>query len=147
MIAPLRALAFDFGLKSIGVAIGQTITGTAAPLTALKAQGGIPRWEDVQKLMQTWQPDQLVVGMPLHMDGTEQELTHVTQQFANQLATRYALPVELVDERLTTVAAKIELFAAKGYKGLQKSAIDSMSAVLILEDWLKTHEQNNPSST
>lgn len=68
-------LAFDFGTKSIGVAIGQRITGTARPLTALKAQNGIPDWNLIERLLKEWQPDEVIVGLPLNMDGTEQPLT------------------------------------------------------------------------
>ena len=68
-------LGFDFGTKSIGVAVGQQLTGTARPLTALKAQEGTPDWNLIEKLLKEWQPDYVVVGLPLNMDGTEQPLT------------------------------------------------------------------------
>ena len=137
---PFRAIAFDFGLKYIGVAIGQTITDSARPLATLRAQDGTPRWDEIQKLLTTWQPNILVVGVPLNMDGGDQHVTHAARQFAKQLSTRYHLPVQMIDERLTTVAAKAEIFATKGYKGLRKEAIDSMAAVLILEDWLQSQK-------
>ncbi|MDT7525785.1 Holliday junction resolvase RuvX [Pseudidiomarina sp. GXY010] len=131
-----QVLGFDFGTHSIGVAVGQTITGTASPLAALKAKDGQPNWDLVAKLIQTWQPKLLVVGLPLNMDGSEQPLTDLARKFANRLHGRFGLPVELQDERLTTVAAKEELFARGGYRQLQKDKIDSAAAQLILEDYL-----------
>lgn len=130
-----QLLSFDFGDKSIGVAYGQSITGSARPLPALKAQHGQPDWLQVERLINEWQPDALVVGCPLNMDGSEQELTLRARKFARRLHGRFALPVELVDERLTTVEAKARLFEEGGYRALQKDAIDSESAVLILESW------------
>jgi len=131
-----QVLGFDFGTHSIGVAVGQDITGTASPLAALKAKDGQPNWDLVAKLIQTWQPKLLVVGLPLNMDGSEQPLTDLARKFANRLHGRFGLPVELQDERLTTVAAKEELFARGGYRQLQKDKIDSAAAQLILEDYL-----------
>ncbi|PWW13366.1 MULTISPECIES: Holliday junction resolvase RuvX [Pseudidiomarina] len=131
-----QVLGFDFGTHSIGVAVGQAITGTASPLAALKAKDGQPNWDLVAKLIQTWQPKLLVVGLPLNMDGSEQPLTDLARKFANRLHGRFGLPVELQDERLTTVAAKEELFARGGYRQLQKDKIDSAAAQLILEDYL-----------
>lgn len=129
-------LGFDFGLKHIGVAVGQSLTCTAQALTSLSAQQGTPRWEEVSQLLKTWQPQAIVVGIPLNMDGTEQPLTKFAKQFAEELKTRYHLPVHPMDERLSTVEARSLLFAEKGYKGLKKKAIDSLSAQLILENWL-----------
>lgn len=132
-------LAFDFGTRSIGVAVGQAITGTANPLNALKAQDGIPNWTQIETLLNEWQPTLCVVGLPLNMDGTEQPMTVRARKFANRLHGRFGLRVELQDERLTTASAKEYLFARGGYKGLSKDAIDSASACLILEDYF--HQQ------
>ena len=131
-----QILAFDFGTFSIGVAVGQHITGTASPLAALRAKDGQPNWDEVAKLIASWQPQSLVVGLPLNMDGTEQPLTDMARKFANRLHGRFGLPVHLQDERLTTVAAKQSLFASGGYKNLQKDKVDSAAAQLILEDYL-----------
>ena len=130
-----QLLGFDFGERTIGVAYGQSVTQTARPLIALKAKAGQPDWEQVASLLKEWKPDALVVGSPLNMDGTEQELTAKAKKFANRLHGRFGLPVLLVDERLTTVEAKARLFEQGGYKSLQKDAIDNASAVLILESW------------
>lgn len=131
-----QLLGFDFGTYSIGVAVGQRITGTASPLAALRAKEGQPDWDEVSKLIATWQPQLLVVGLPLNMDGSEQPLTDMARKFANRLHGRFGLPVHLQDERLTTVAAKETLFARGGYKNLQKDKVDSAAAQLILEDYL-----------
>lgn len=133
-------LAFDFGTNSIGCAIGQSITGTAQGLAAFKAQDGIPNWEQIGKTISEWQPDLLVVGLPLNMDGTEQPLTQRARKFANRLNGRFGIKVELHDERLTTVEARSEIFERGGYKALKKGKVDSISACLILESWF----ENNP---
>ncbi|WP_150539531.1 Holliday junction resolvase RuvX [Actinobacillus vicugnae] len=131
-------LAFDFGTYSIGCAVGQDITGTAQGLPSFKAQNGIPNWEQIEKVIKEWQPERLVVGLPLNMDGTEQPLTQRAKKFANRLNGRFNLPVELQDERLTTVSAKAEIFERGGYRALKKDKVDSISACLILESWFET---------
>ncbi len=135
----ITVLAFDFGTKSIGCAVGQSITGTAQALTAFKAQDGIPNWDAIEKLLKEWQPDRLVVGLPLNMDGTEQPLTLRAKKFANRLHGRFGLPVELQDERLTTVDARAEIFQRGGFRALDKGKVDGISACLILESWFKLH--------
>ena len=128
-------LTFDYGTKSIGVAVGQELTGTASLLSALKAQDGTPDWNLLEKLSTDWQPQLLLVGLPLNMDGTEQPFTARTRKFANRLHGRFGLPVELHDERLTTTEARSQLFAEGGYKKLTKDKVDSLSAKIIFESW------------
>tara|TARA_B100002049_G_C16001534_1_gene341741 strand:- start:159 stop:587 length:429 start_codon:yes stop_codon:yes gene_type:complete len=128
-------LAFDFGTKSIGVAVGQEVTGTAAPLPALKARDGIPDWNSIQHLYDEWQPDLVLVGLPLNMDGTDQPMTHLAKKFANRLHGRFKVKVENVDERLTTADAKAMLFELGGYKKLTKDKVDSVSACIIFTSW------------
>lgn len=130
------ALCFDFGMKSIGVAIGQSITQTASPLGALKATDGIPSWETLADLVEQWQPEIFVLGLPLNMDGSEQEITNNVKRFGNRLQHRYKRKVYLHDERLSTVDAKAKLFELGGYKKLAKDKVDSVSACLIYESWL-----------
>jgi len=137
-LQPQTILGFDFGTRHIGIAVGQTITATATALTTISAKHGHPRWQDITTLVTQWQPDALVVGIPLNMDGTTQPLTKLAERFAAQCQTRYDLPVYHVDERLTTTAAKQQLFTAGGYQALQKSAIDSTAAKIIVESWLAT---------
>lgn len=134
------ALSFDFGTKSIGCAVGQSITGTAQALPAFKAQNGIPDWQAIEKCIKQWQPDLLVVGLPLNMDGSEQELSLRARKFANRLHGRFGIRVELQDERLTTTEARAEIFQRGGYRALNKSKVDGISACLILESWFS---QNN----
>ena len=131
-------LAFDFGTKSIGVAIGQLITETAFPLTALKANDGIPNWDSVQGIYDEWQPDKIIVGLPLNMDGTEQPITARVRKFANRLHGRFKVAVELYDERLSTVDAKATLFELGGFKKLSKGKVDSVSACVIFQSWAES---------
>lgn len=128
-------LGFDFGTQSIGLAIGNPITGSASALKALKARDGIPNWDELANIIHQWQPQRLVVGLPLNMDGSEQEITTRARKFANRLHGRYGLPVDLQDERLTSVDARATLFEKGGYRALEKGAIDSASAVVIVESW------------
>jgi putative Holliday junction resolvase len=132
-------MGFDFGTRSIGVATGQEVTGTASPLTSLKANEGIPDWVQLEKLLKEWQPDLLVVGLPLNMDGTEQEMTVRARKFGQRLHGRFGFQVEFKDERLTTTDAKARLFEQGGYKALGKSRVDAVSAQLILESWMESH--------
>ena len=101
----LRVLAFDFGLKHIGIATGQSVTGTASGLTTINARAGKPDWVALDTLVAEWHPDYLVVGLPLNMDDTESDMTVHARRFAERLRSRYGRPVEMHDERLTTRAA------------------------------------------
>ena len=130
-------LGFDFGSKSIGVAIGQEVTSTASPLPALKAKDGIPNWDAVAKIYEEWNPHLVVVGLPLNMDGTNQQVTFAAKKFANRLHNKFKVPVETYDERLTTTDAKARLFEMGGYKKLEKGKVDSVSACLIVESWFE----------
>lgn len=135
----LTVLGFDFGLKRIGVAVGNTLTGTATPLAVLPAQDGAPDWAQVEALRQEWQPARLLVGLPLNMDDSESELSARARRFANRLNGRLGLPVDLVDERLTSFAARGELLAAGTRRG--KPAVDALAAALIVEGWLARHAE------
>ena len=129
-------LGFDFGLKRIGVAVGQSITQSANPLVVLPAKNGIPNWHDIKKLIDEWGIDALVVGLPLNMDGTEQPITERARLFGQQLKTHFQLTVYFMDERLTTVAARDEMHAQlKGAARFDRA--DSMSAKLIIESWMR----------
>lgn len=130
-------LSFDFGTKSIGVAVGQRITGTARPLPAIKAQDGTPDWSLIERLLKEWQPDEIIVGLPLNMDGTEQPLTARARKFANRIHGRFGVTVTLHDERLSTVEARSGLFEQGGYRALNKGKVDSASAVVILESYFE----------
>ena len=119
-------IGFDYGTKSIGVAIGQEITGTARPLKALKAKDGIPNWDEIKRILDEWKPDLLVVGYPTDLDGKDLEtITPRAKKFANRLHGRFGYSVEMHDERLSTKEARADLFAQGGYKALTKGNIDS----------------------
>lgn len=133
--ATFTALAFDFGLVKIGVAAGQSLTGTAQALAPLKARDGTPQWEHIEALLKEWQPQLLVVGLPLNMDGTDNDITVRARRFANRLLGRFAIPHVLWDERLSTREAK-EIALEHGHRGNFRDApVDSFAAQLILESW------------
>lgn len=132
---PSVLLGFDFGMRKIGVAVGQTVTATASPLPILKAQDGIPNWNEIAALITTWQAEACVVGMPYQLDGSMQDITYCAQKFARRLEAKFKLPTFLIDERLTTKAAEYELKQIDNHK----PHVDSIAAVLILESWLREH--------
>jgi len=125
-------LGFDFGLRKIGVAVGQTVTGSASALTTVRSRRRRPDWLKIEQLVREWQPTAAVVGLPYNMDDTETELAPAAKRFARQLRGRFCLEVYLVDERLTSVEARRQL--GRGAKSLE--AIDATAAKLILETWL-----------
>jgi putative Holliday junction resolvase len=134
-------IGFDFGKKYIGVAVGQELTGNASPLGSVKANDGVPHWDSLENFLKEWQPDLIVVGLPLNMDGSEQQLTLDAKKFGNRVAGRFGLKVEFQDERLTTADAKEQLFARGGYKNLKKDNIDAESARLIIESFFEQSYQ------
>ena len=135
MSLPITALAFDYGTRHLGLAIGQTLTGTANPLSPLKCRDGVPNWEEVAAVLAEWKPDLLVVGLPLNMDGSESEMSRRAKKFANRLHGRFGLQVNCVDERLTSFEAKSRVAPGSAERH-QGGAIDSLAAVVILEAWL-----------
>lgn len=132
-------LGFDFGTHSIGVCSGNPDTGTASPLPALKARNGIPDRQALRRLMEEWQPRVCVVGLPLNMDGSEQEMTRRARKFGNRLANDFRVKVAFEDERLTSAEAKAGIFEKGGFRALRdgKGRIDSASACLILEQYFE----------
>lgn len=130
-------LAFDYGTKNIGVASGQTITRSANAQAQLKAKDGIPDWLQIEKLLKEWQPDLILVGLPLNMDGSESELSGRARKFANRLHGRFGVKVELVDERLSSFAAKGEVMAQGGSRYYKQNPVDSIAARLIMESWFE----------
>jgi putative Holliday junction resolvase len=110
-------------------------------LGSIKAKDGIPNEMELTKFIKEWQPDYLVVGLPLNMDGSEQQLTLDAKKFGNRLSNKFALKVEFQDERLTTADAKERLFAEGGYRNLKKDNIDAESARLIIESFFEAGYQ------
>lgn len=129
-------LAFDFGERRIGVAVGDTAVGIAHPLTTVDAADRQRRFAAIAALLEEWRPAQLVVGLPAHLDGTEHEMSRRARKFAAQLSGRFGLPVALVDERLTSVAAEVSLTAAG--VAPRKLRIDQVAAQEILQDYFDT---------
>jgi putative Holliday junction resolvase len=130
-------MGFDFGLRSIGVAIGQTVTRTATPLCAIKAIDGEPNWVELEKIVAEWRPEAFVVGIPLDMQGDALSVTNAAKQFAEKIHGHFQLPVYPAEERLTTKEARATLFEEKGFKGLLKADVDAISAQIILECWMQ----------
>ena len=131
---PLAALSFDFGTQRIGVAFGQSISGTARPVCVLKANDGIPDWEQVSSVIAEWSPDVLVIGLPYNLDGTESELLKRAIKFGNRLNGRFHKPCYGMDERLSSRAA-IEQVMEESGSMTKKSDIDDIAAQIILENW------------
>lgn len=130
-------LAFDYGTKNIGVAIGQTITSSARSLPPLKAKDGVPDWSQIEKLLAEWRPDLVLVGLPLNMDDSESELSARAKKFGNRLNGRFGVKIEMVDERLTSFEAKGEVISRGGSRDYKNNPVDSIAARLILESWLE----------
>jgi putative Holliday junction resolvase len=131
-------LAFDFGARRIGVAVGTTRLRTARPLTTIDTERNDQRFTAIAALIEEWQPDRLVVGVPLHADGTEHGMTARARRFAHQLEGRYRLPVVQVDERHTTQLARSAL-QAEGRGGREHRALrDAVAAQIILQAYLDT---------
>jgi putative Holliday junction resolvase len=125
-------LGFDYGPRKIGVAVGQTITGSASPLTTIRSHGERPDWARIEGLIREWQPKAAVVGLPYNMDDSETELAPRARRFARQIEGRFGLQVHLVDERLTSLEARRQL----GREASSLELVDAMAAKLILETWL-----------
>jgi putative Holliday junction resolvase len=127
-------MGFDFGMGKIGIAVGQAITGSATPLTILKARDGVPNWQQVEQLINEWQPALLVVGLPLNMDGSDSEMSRLAEKFSRKLHGRFNIPVDTMDERLTS-------FEAAQYAE-KDQLVDAIAARLILESWFKSQDGN-----
>ncbi|MDM4767609.1 Holliday junction resolvase RuvX [Pelomonas sp. SE-A7] len=125
---PNSLLAFDFGIKRVGVATGSRFSGGAQPLKSIHVEGDA-RFVAIEKLIREWQPDALVIGVPFHPDGAEHEITQRARRFGRQLKGRFRLAVYEVDERYTSVEAESQ----------GASDLDSAAAALILEQFLREH--------
>lgn len=134
--AHVLAMGFDYGTYNLGVAIGQTVSATATPLETVRVRDGKPDFARIEQLIAEWQPDVLVVGDPVTMDGTEQEMTRRATRFARQLHGRFRLPVERSDERLSTAEAR-RLMAEHGNLG---EPDDPYAACVILETWMASRQ-------
>jgi len=154
-------MGFDYGSKRIGVAVGQTLTATARPLAIVTVKNQKIDWAHINALIQEWQPQTLIVGLPKHADGTDNAVTEAVYRFCRQLQKRYQLPVQTIDERLSSVAAAEELMKKAKNKGQRtretrsqleqrnkanyshfsksfslSTSLDAVAAKIILETWL-----------
>ncbi|NCF61353.1 MAG: Holliday junction resolvase RuvX [Gammaproteobacteria bacterium] len=133
-------LGFDFGLRRIGIAIGQTTTHTANSLETV-AHGREPDWPSIDRLVKEWKPTICLVGLPLGRDGEETEMSKAARKFGSTLQKRYSLEVHYADERLSSRAAEsrfTELRASGDLKRKHASRLDAMAAQIILENWLQS---------
>jgi putative holliday junction resolvase len=136
---PRVVLAFDFGHRRIGVACGDTVSRTAAPLEAVAVKAGTPPWETIDALLRDWQPALIVVGLPYNVDGSDSTMTSAARDFAAALERRCRLRVVLVDERYSSREAEARLKSARE-SGLRrrrvaKADVDAAAACVILERW------------
>lgn len=135
-------LGFDFGEKRIGVAVGNTITSQAQALTTLHVESNAARLGAIEKLVAEWQPASFVVGQPEHADGQPHEVAHLAKKFGNRLKEKFCLPVEYVNETLSSNEAS-SLLAARGVRGIaQKAEIDAVAAQVILQSYLDERIRN-----
>jgi putative Holliday junction resolvase len=139
-VADKRVVAFDFGRRRIGVACGGSVSRSASPLGAVSVGPTGPRWDTVDSLIRDWEPTLLVVGLPYNADGSEGAAARGARGFAVELARRYGVPVEFVDERYSSIESEARLKGARA-SGLRKrrvakSDVDAGAACIILERWL-----------
>jgi putative Holliday junction resolvase len=124
-------LAFDYGLRRIGVAVGNALTGTATALPVLPARDGVPDWARIRRLIDEWRPALLLVGLPLNMDGTPSEMSERAARFSRRLHGRFGIRCELADERLSSFEARARMTGDSS----GRTALDSVAACVILEGW------------
>jgi len=144
MAAPQLILGFDYGTRRIGVACGNTLTGSARPLKTLARGAALP-WADIDAVVREFAPSQIVVGLPYNMDGTDTALTAQVRVFGDELQSRFKLPVALIDERLSSRAAEAELREARadGRQGKRTTHadVDMTAAKVLVEQWLRAQPQ------
>jgi putative holliday junction resolvase len=143
---PKILLAFDYGLRRIGVACGDTVSRNASALETVPAGPKGPRWELITSMMRDWQPDMAVVGLPYNVDGSDNDMTNAARSFAAELARRYALEVVMVDERYSSLEAGARLQSERE-SGLRrrrvaKSDVDAAAACVILERWFSEQTES-----
>lgn len=136
---PRIVMAFDFGIKHIGIAIGQEITKTASTFYSIKALEGQPDWDELDDIIHEWKPDLIVVGDPYNMDGSRSKIQDMSDRFSDALYKRYQIQLEKTDERLSSREANERLQNLDiGTKS--SSNKHSISAQVILEDWFRSKE-------
>ena len=133
-------IGFDFGLKRIGLATGQRITGTATPLATLQAINHKPDWQGIADCIAQWKPDALIVGIPYLLDGSESDMTRAARNFSRELEKRFQLPVYTIDESLTSFAAESQLKQDIKIAKHNKHEVDKMAAAIIVQSWLDAQQ-------
>lgn len=142
----LQFLVFDYGIKRMGVAAGQTITGTARPLAPMAMNNGQPDWTALENLLAEWQPVAVIVGLPLNMDGTASEMARRADKFRKRVHGRFALPALAWDERLTSDAIKQQV-RSQGVTDFGQHSVDSQAAALIFQSWFDSLDSLDNWST
>lgn len=130
-----QVLAFDFGTRRIGAATGQTLINSSTEVPPISAKDGTPNWQQLDDIISQWQPDILVVGIPINMDGSISEMSRRARRFANRIQDRYQKPCYLVDERLSTSEAKEIHYQRGGSNNFRKESVDGIAAQIILQSW------------
>lgn len=134
-------LAFDYGLKHIGTAVGQALIRSANPELIVRARDGKPDWSQIEKLVREWQPDVFVVGLPLNMDGTDSPMSERARKFSRQIKERFRKDVVLIDERLTSFAAKQARRDSDERLDFGRDTVDAEAACIILHDYYNQLDQ------
>jgi len=133
-------IAFDYGLKRTGVAIGNTLTGSASPECTLSSKDEKPDWDGITELISEWKPSKIVVGMPTELDGSDSPLKQRIERFCNQLRGRYNLVVDQENEQFTSIEAaqRLKQLRQNGRKQkVTKDEVDKIAAAIILENWMQ----------
>lgn len=139
---PSSYLCFDFGLKRIGAAVGNSLIGTAKELSPIKARDGIPNWQQLEAHINEWKPSAVVIGLPLNMDGTESDLSARARKFGKRIHGRYHLEIHMHDERLSSFEAKGIVMQSHGHVDFGDHSVDGIAACLILESWFAERKDN-----
>lgn len=133
-------IAFDFGLKRTGVAVGNTVIGSATPECTLTSKDESPDWDGISRLIEEWKPTQIVVGMPMELDGSENPLKKRIERFCNQIQGRYNVAVDQENEQFTSLEAaqRLKQLRQSGRKQkVSKDEVDKIAASIILENWMQ----------
>lgn len=141
----ITVMGFDFGTKRIGIATGQRLTGNTQQLDPIKARDGIPDWDTLQSIIDEWNPDAFVTGLPLNMDGTPSEMSRRANKFARRLEGRFHRPSYTCDERLTSFEAKGIAMSQARERDFGRFSVDGLAAQLILESWMEKHPRSSTS--
>ncbi len=139
-------LGFDFGTKYLGVAVGQSITQTARPLITLRVNNGIPRWEELDKIIDEWQPCALILGLAIQPDGSHSNTSKKAMKLGQQLQAHYQLPVHYIEERLTSVAANERVRENPQASAIERD-LDAVAACIILESWLHSNPKESSNAS